>query len=129
MNAHNRGAGPFFSFVRGNPIDYCSTAINRLLGLQAPHKRGAQRRRLLGNIPFDGEWDQILNELCCSGALWIRKLSHNSIRLKTINLRPIPKAWAPFFVSTLEATSNTFEFIVRRVFGSLAIVPLCFSHL
>lgn len=128
MNAHNKGFGPFFSSVRGNPISYSSTSINRLLGLQAPHERGVQRRMLFGNIPFDAEWDQILNELCRSGALWIRNPSHNPIRLTT-KLCPIPKDWAPCFVSTLEATSNTFEFIVRRVFGSLAIVSLCFSHL
>lgn len=42
----------------------------------------------------------------------------------TTNLHPIPKALAYFFVQTLEASSNTLEFIVKRDFRLMSIITI-----
>lgn len=67
-NSHNRAPSQLVSFVRGKVIDYSSDTINELLDLQAPEKFGIQMRRGPHNVPYDVEWEQIFDELCCPGA-------------------------------------------------------------
>ncbi|KAI5398366.1 hypothetical protein KIW84_063960 [Lathyrus oleraceus] len=43
-----------------------------------------------------------------------------ALRLKLDEFLQIPRAWASFFVQTLEATSNQSQFIVKRCLGILA---------
>lgn len=65
-NAQNRDTGQFVSSMMSKIVNYSGVAINRLMGFQAPHECGIQKRILPRNIPSNVEWDQIFKELCPS---------------------------------------------------------------
>lgn len=65
-NAHNKDTGQFVSSMMGKIVNYSGVAINGLMGFQAPHECGIQKRTLPGNILSNIEWNQILKELCHS---------------------------------------------------------------
>lgn len=121
-NAHDRGSS-FVSYVRGKEIDYSATEINRLLGLTAPRICDIQERRKPLNVPDEEKWDSMLNELGRPGASWKRaSAGSNPSRLNTVDLMPIPKAWASFLTCTLESTSSTSQLPVKNIFALQAIL-------
>lgn len=58
----------------------------------------------------------MLEAFCKPGAEWV--VRHGlGLRLKTTELHQIPRAWASFFVQSLEVASNQSQFIVQRCLG------------
>ncbi|GAU31005.1 hypothetical protein TSUD_105200 [Trifolium subterraneum] len=109
--------------VRGKTVDFSAEAINNLLGLPTPLECGVQRRRneLIGKSRE--EYDEILRELCRSGAEWQNVTENgNPTMFRHKDMMPIPKAWGSFLVQTLESCSNSSEFRVQRVVAVQAIL-------
>lgn len=72
-------------------------------------------------MPNDEGWEAIKDESCRPGAEWFGMYGIPQ-RIIPAYMRPNPKAWASSFVQTLEETSNTSKFIVKRVFGLMDIL-------
>lgn len=56
----------------------------------------------------------VKEEFCQPGTEWVI-VRGKSLKVRTRQMHPIPKAWASFIVQTLEAPSNQPEFIVKGV--------------
>lgn len=64
---------------------------------------------------------EMLNAFCMPEAECVIK--HGlTLRLKTSEFFPAPRAWTSFFVQTIEAASNQSQFIVKRCLGLLALL-------
>ncbi|MED6150220.1 hypothetical protein PIB30_070331 [Stylosanthes scabra] len=84
---------PYKSFVRGIKVDFSPSNIRRVMRL-----------------------DEVLRDLCISGATW--KLSSSQpavpIQLKRIELHPLAKGWQEFITHSLVPTGNKSEVTITR---------------
>lgn len=91
--------------MRGKDIDYSANAINHLLNFQPPPVCALKTYRNEQCVINEAIFQEMLDALCRPEIQWVIECGL-ALRLKIIEFRPSPRAWASFFVQTLEPASN-----------------------
>lgn len=112
-------------------MGYSPDAINVLLNLRTLGLYGIWNIRSRNNMASEEMFETMKNEMFRPRALWVimQGVPQSFI---TTQMRSIPKEWATVFMQTLEITSNSLEFTIKRAFGLMAILNherVNFGHL
>lgn len=112
--------GSYTSYVQGKYIDYSASVINSILNLQPPPVCALMTYRNEHHVINKTMTQEMLDALCRPGAKWLIKCGL-AMRLRTTEILQTPRAYASFFVQTLEAASSHSHIYceaVLRTFGS-----------
>lgn len=99
----------FVSYVRGKSVNFTWERINEVLGLPIPRECAYKNR--VDNVT---NYDELLEYLCRPGAEWFRARDNYPRRFKSINMKPITKAWSAFVHQTVLLSSNSSNVITHR---------------
>lgn len=100
-NSVNQNFKDYMSNVRGKIINYSPRAINHLIIYQLLLNVVSKIRGVFGYLIG---WVVNAKEFGNSGDEWVI-VHEKHIKLKTREIRPIPKVWASFLVQILEVSS------------------------
>lgn len=107
--------------MRGKYIDYSPSTINSIFYLQ-PHSMCAIMNYRQKHKVIDEEMAKVMLDVFCRPkVVWVIERGL-ALRLKTAEFCQIPRAWASFFVQTLEDTSNQSQFIIKWCLVLLALL-------
>ncbi|KAI5419518.1 hypothetical protein KIW84_043622 [Lathyrus oleraceus] len=95
----------YTSYVRGKYIDYSPSAINSLFNFQHPYVCALVNYRHEHKVINEEMAQVMLDTFCRPWAKWVVERGL-ALRLKTAEFHQIPRAWASFFMQTLEVASN-----------------------
>lgn len=102
----------YTSYVWGKYIDYSPFSINALFNLKPPLVCALVNYRQEHKV-INNEMAQVMLDLFCKpDAVWVIECGL-TLRLKTVEFRQVPRAWASYFVQTLVVASNQSQFIMK----------------